>query len=233
LLDVVTEWARANQSRGEELVGVFVSAETSLTWDEVHRVGGAALDSGAAVALVVSDFTSAVTSGAVVTSFGGAVREATLTAAPGSPGQMLELRELLRRHAEEFGWAGVSAEIDARDLLSPQWQDREMTGRPVVDRLSDILVPDGMWYQILSEGHVQRLGGPPPGAVEVAEGRVALTVGEPGQWVPGHPDRPAVQAEARRLLAGCLVSSNEAFAMTRQRMSEARNRDQNGNFRRG
>jgi hypothetical protein len=229
LLDIVTEWTRAHHT-DEEVLGVFVSAETVLTWDAVHGLGGAALSSGAAVALVASDFSSAVASGAVVNNFRGAVPEATLTAAPGTAGHMREQQAVLRNHASELAWAGVTAEVDARDLLSPQWHEREMTNRPEVDRLSDILVPDAMWYQILSEGHIQRLGGAPPGSAELAGGRVELTIGEPEQWLAGHPDRPAVQAEARRLLAGCLVSSDEAFAITKQRMREARERDQDGFF---
>jgi hypothetical protein len=30
-------------------------------------------------------------------------------------------------------------------------------------------------------------------------GRVEVTIGEPEQWLPGHPDRAAVGNEARRL----------------------------------
>jgi hypothetical protein len=88
-----------------------------------------------------------------------------------------------------------------------------------VQRLADTLVPDAMWCQILAPSHLDRLGGAPPGAVEVAPDRFELTVGEPEQWLPGHPDRPAVQARGRELLAGCLVTAEEADAIAQQRQS--------------
>src|SRR5947208_760682 len=81
----------------------------------------------------------------------------------------------------------------ARDTLSAAWNDREPAergvNRPPGDRLADVLVPDGMWYQILSAGHLARLGGPPPEAHPLPDGRIELTVGTAEQWLPGHPDR--------------------------------------------
>jgi hypothetical protein len=57
-----------------------------------------------------------------------------------------------------------------------------------------------MWYQVLSGTQLARLGGPPPGAAELAGGRFELTIGEPEQWVPGHRDHDAIRARARYLL---------------------------------
>jgi hypothetical protein len=91
-----------------------------------------------------------------------------------------------------------------------------------VEKLRDILVPDAMWYQLLSAGHLARLGGPPPNAVEVAPHRFELTIGEPQQWLPNHPDRDAVRAHGRELLANCLVTEDEAIAMTIQRIRHHR-----------
>jgi hypothetical protein len=79
-----------------------------------------------------------------------------------------------------------------------------------------------MWYQMLSRGHVERLGGPPPGAVALGADRFELTIGEPNQWLPGHPDRDALQDHGRALLARCLVTAEEATALTRQRVRQAR-----------
>jgi hypothetical protein len=113
-------------------------------------------------------------------------------------------------------------------MLLPRWEARtsaESTAggpRPAVEQLCDILVPDALWYQILSAGHLEPLGGPPPGSVDLPDGRVELAIGEPEQWLPGHPDLPAVQAQARELLAACLVTADEAFAMSSRRMREAR-----------
>jgi hypothetical protein len=79
-------------------------------------------------------------------------------------------------------------------------------------------VPEAMWYQILSPGHLDRLGGAPPGAVPLRDGRVELTVGEPEQWLPGHPDAAAIRRHARDLLAGCLVDQGQAVAMMADRL---------------
>ena len=57
-----------------------------------------------------------------------------------------------------------------------------------------------MWYQILSREQRGRLGGPPPSSVTLPGGRVELTVGEPEQWLPRHPDRLAISLQAARLL---------------------------------
>jgi hypothetical protein len=57
-----------------------------------------------------------------------------------------------------------------------------------------------MWYQILTEEQLRYLGGVPAGGVVLPDGRAELTVGEPDQWIPGHPDHEAVRAQARELL---------------------------------
>jgi hypothetical protein len=58
-----------------------------------------------------------------------------------------------------------------------------------------------MWYQILSPARLTQLGGAPPGSVGLPGGRAELTVGEAEQWVPGHPDRDAIRAQAADLLS--------------------------------
>ena len=42
--------------------------------------------------------------------------------------------------------------------------------------------------------------GLPPGAAGLASDRFELTIGEPEQWVPGHPDHKAIRARARHIL---------------------------------
>ena len=79
-----------------------------------------------------------------------------------------------------------------------------------------------MWYTILSAGHLRRLGGPPEGAVELPGGRVELTIGEPEQWLPDHPDSPSVRARAQQALGACLATTEEAFELSRQRIQALR-----------
>jgi hypothetical protein len=122
----------------------------------------------------------------------------------------------------------VDATADARGALSPHWSGR----RPGAEHVPDLLVPEAMWFQVLSPGHLERLGGPPPGAEPLADGRIGLTVGEPEQWLPGNPDEPRLRARARELLAACLVDEATGMRLTRDRLNQARARDTDGFFRR-
>ncbi len=132
------------------------------------------------------------------------------------------LREHVRAHAPGLSWAGISVEPDARDLTTSEWNDRTRSRLVDPNLVADLLVPDGMWYQILTADHLKRLGGTPPGAVELADGLVELTVGEPEQWLPTHPDQDTVRARARALLAPCLATPDQVQALSGQRMAMAR-----------
>ena len=105
---------------------------------------------------------------------------------------MFQMREELRGHAEqpELWLASVTAAPDDRSLRH--------TGLANWSEDFHHLA----WYQILSPERLRRLGGPPPGAAELPGGRVELTVGEPEQWLAGHPDHEVVRDRAAQLLAG-------------------------------
>lgn len=232
LLEIAAAWVWAT---APELPpqGVVISAEFELAWPGVTEALRPALATHAPVAIVASDFASTATVAAVEASLLGAVKQATLTAA----GQdvvaaMRGQRDLLAAHAGELAWAGVDAVPTAREALSAQWGGR----RPGGEHVPDLLVPDGMWFQVLSPGHLERLGGLPAGAgaatVELPGGRSGLTVGEPEEWVPGHPSGAAVRERARDVLAGCLVDEETALRLTGTRLAEARARDTEGFFRR-
>ena len=138
--------------------------------------------------------------------------------------ELHDLREFVRAHAEHVVWAGVGAEPDARDLITSNYNDRTSSHLHDPDLVADLLVPDGLWFQLLTAGHLDRLGGPPPGAVELAPGVVELTVGEPEQWLPGHPDQFAIRQYARELLEPCLANSDRRHTLGRARLAELRRR---------
>jgi hypothetical protein len=237
LLELATEWVR--QGRPEwDPIGLVVSVELPLTWPSVIPVLTAALATHAPVTVLATDFASAARAGAVSGRFFNTVPQAALTA--GGAGwtraavaaALESQRDLIRAHAEDVVWAGATGVPDGRDTTLVGWDDRDApgSGRPDPDRVPDLLVPDGMWYQVLSAGHVARLGGPPPGSYPLAGDRYELTVGTAEQWVPGHPDRPAVQARARELLAGCLADRSVEQALVNERMARARAEDTSGFF---
>ena len=139
---------------------------------------------------------------------------ALMHAGPGWAAGMRRQRDLVRRFAGRVDWAGVTAEADAERLLTTGWWD---PARPSAEWLADALVPDAMWFQVLSPGHIDRLGGPPEGAEDLSEGRYGLTVGEQEQWLPSHPDSAAVRARGRTLLAGCLSTPAAVAELNRAR----------------
>ncbi len=108
-----------------------------------------------------------------------------------------------------------------------------------VDELCESIAFDAFPYQILGQGHLERLGAVPSGADVLPDGKVELRIGEPTEWLldpwvlqrrgRGEPPptpwqalgerrrNPEVQAEGRRLLAPCLVTQAEAEQLIRKR----------------
>jgi hypothetical protein len=130
-------------------------------------------------------------------------------------------------------WAAVDVDVDADWILGgagyalqpPRGSDDSIV------TLGDVLVPDAAWYQVLTAGHLDRLGGLPAGARVLREGVAELTLGSPEQWLPGHPDAPTLRTEGRALLSALLVEPDPAFTLSRERMAAARARDTTGFFR--
>lgn len=77
-------------------------------------------------------------------------------------------------------------------------------------RVCDEIVLDGYWHQLLGPGHLARLGGPPEGSVPIGNGWASLTVGEPEVWAGGGAQRDHLRAQARALLAPCLLGGEHS-----------------------
>lgn len=160
--------------------------------------------------------------------------EPALTIGVGGPGltdtdllsAFWDLVDLARRLARDVGYAVVSFEPSADALHhSRPISDWELRGgEGDVIEMCDEYVADGYPYQILGPGHLERLGGLPPGARPLEGGRVELVLGEPADWLielpaqgwwdwrTGEPIRrrdPEVQERSRKLLAPCLVRKGE------------------------
>jgi hypothetical protein len=211
--------------------GVLRSGQTTsvtLVTDFATSVAGAVVSNGPVSNGPVSN--GPVSNGPVSNGRHGVNPRASVTAAGAdwAPGAVAERmrgqREAIRRYPHPLGWAGVTAEADAQWTMLEDWVERpeDRTSREEFRRLpelaSDVLVPDAMWYQVLSAGHLERLGGPPQGAVPLRDGGYELTIGDPEQWLPGHPDRYRVRDRGRELLAGCLGTEEAAHEVRRARM---------------
>lgn len=219
LANLALDWLRHEQPDSSPL-GVVLSAEFPLDWDTAPEAAAAVLGAGVGFAAVASDFRTTLAAVSVAGSFRDTVPEASLTAGGPVADRMRGQRDFVRAHAETLIWAGIQAAADAQYLLSAGYLDRDGS-----QQVADLLVPDAMWWQLLSPSHLDRLGGPPPGALPLADGRMELTVGEPEQWLPDHPDREAVRAQARELLAGCLLGPDAVLELIRERMRTSRERD--------
>ena len=139
------------------------------------------------------------------------------------------LEEVARRLAGELAYAFVNVEPNFGIAhLYHHFTEWYREGGETPERLESIcdeLVFDAFPYQVLGPGHLERLGGPPPGAVALAEGRMEVAIGEPSSWLPGSPDRGEVQASGRELLTPCLLRSPEAGPLVMARWAKAEGAD--------
>lgn len=193
LVDAGMEWITSLLSPGMDLGAVIISAEIEVSPEMLREVLDGLRGSHVLMSAVATDFT--LFSGSIA--YGQFLGSGVALAAAGAgwpaadvAARMRAQREIIRARAddEEVEWAAVTARASNRGMLLPApVREYRMVGPA--------------WYQLLSPEQLRRIGGPPPGAVELPGGRTELTIGEPEQWVPGHPGCDAVQQQARRLLA--------------------------------
>jgi hypothetical protein len=244
LLDAVLAWLRDQPGPDVPPFALTLGAQTALTWQTAAAMGAGVLRAHQTTSVtMVTDFATSLAVAVVSNGLHGASPRASVSAAGAgwAPGAVAERmrgqREMIRRYPHPLGWAAVTAEADAAWTMSEDWVERPQDrasreeSRRLYELASDVLVPDAMWYQVLSAGHLERLGGPPPGAVPLRDGRYELTVGEPEQWLPGHPDRYPVRDRCRELLAGCLGTEEAARDVHRARLDRWRDEDPDGLLR--
>ena len=168
--------------------------------------------------------------------------ELTLVAGgPGmSDGDMVQaiddLQVIARELAPTVAYAFTTIEQSFATLSAPghdtEWLWR-MDGpqHTQVKWVCDEIVPDAFPYQVLGPQHIERLGGPPSGAIELAT-RWELAIGASEDWLFDADYDPAsrawwtaelrrdptVQAHARELLAPCLLSSHQAHELVAARL---------------
>ena len=193
LADAGTRWLSGLLSPGAELRAILAGMDVPVALDALEAVLAGARRGGTyamtAVATDFSSFAATVVFGEfLATGISLSAAGANWTAAEVAA-QMRAQREIIRASAadESLAWAGVTAQPGGRFVFTanPAARDYRMIG-PV-------------WYQVLAPDQLQRMGQRPAGAAELPGGRVEVTIGEPEQWLPGHPDRTAVAQEARRI----------------------------------
>lgn len=192
LVTAAADWLRAQARPDAELTGLIASIAVPLTWESLQPVAAGVLATGSQLTVIATDFrgtASAITLGVLFQT------GVSLAAAGGDSNQVTDWmrgqRELISSLAAEIGWAGVAAHASSP---YPVYLPPDGPGSP------EDTQPGPLWYQVLPAADLARAGRTIPGAVDVAGGRVEITIGEPGQWLPGHPDHDRILARARDLL---------------------------------
>jgi hypothetical protein len=192
LVDLALDWLRNRYQADMTLLALLGATEVPLAWDSARLAVDAFLTARSFPMVLESDFKTAGM-GANLREFYGPGIALNMARADWPAAQTAEAmrahRETIRAHASLPGlrWAGATGYSDMYSASSPAhaWDESGL---------------EPMWYQILSQEQLARLGEPPPGSVTLPGGRVELTVGEPEQWLPRHPDRLAIGSQAARLL---------------------------------
>ncbi|MDP1848995.1 MAG: hypothetical protein Q8K79_14480 [Solirubrobacteraceae bacterium] len=149
-----------------------------------------------------------------------------------------DLIDVARRLSSQAAYAFISIEptLPVEASVEPDWR-REMGGAhaELARELCDEIVFDAFPYQLLSSGHLRRLGGMPEGASRLDDDHVEVTVGDISDWlfVP-EPERearlvvlydlkrrnPDIQRRGRQLLAPCLLSAADARDIYQHRLTQ-------------
>jgi hypothetical protein len=202
LAGIAAEWLRRELRPGMELTALVLAVEIPITLDTLPQVAaGIVRQDHGRITVVASDFRTQVAA-AVFGEFSGLGLKLTAAGldwpATEITRHMHTARDIIRAHAQNSPWSLHSAAVTAQPadhyLLYPRWLER--------DNVSFLPA----WYQILPltgeqmAGVASHPGRLRPGFTNVAAPRIDLTVGDPEQWIPGHPDREDVRAQARREL---------------------------------
>lgn len=192
LVDLALDWLRSQYQADMTLLALLGATEVPLIWGSARPAVDAFLAAEGFPVVLESDFKTAGLSANLSEFYGPgiALNMARVGWAAAQAAEAMRAhRETIRAHARVPGlrWAGVTGYFDLHGAssIADAWDESGL---------------EPMWYQVLSQEQLARLGGPPPGSVTLPGGRVELTVGEPEQWLPRHPDRLAISLQAARLL---------------------------------
>jgi len=175
VLSAAREWLLDERADGDTMVALAISVEVPLTEDDFEPIVGALVGSRAPLPNQTSALTTDFRTRAASVDVGALFGFGAMLTVGGANWTTDELathmrrqRDLIRAYADQLSWAAILVDPRERNFLIPQTE---------LDDRSEA-VP--AWYQLFSPEQLQRLGGPPPGSVELPGGRFERTSGEPG-----------------------------------------------------
>jgi hypothetical protein len=193
LTRIALGWLRERAPASNDPITMVMSVEVPSPWQRIPGLIETILPSAGMLTVISTDFASAQAS----LTFGAFQGAGVALCASGTSGgavaatlatEMRHQRDAIRANVDALSWAGVLVESNGQIIVSPATEPY------------DAPEPYPMWFQVLTTAQVRHLGGPPPDSVPLPDGRAELTVGEPEQWLPDHPDRDDVKDRARTLL---------------------------------
>lgn len=213
-VDLAAEWAFGGISPSERVRLRVLGVEVAVAAADAPGVLHAAARVRAWCDAVGGD--PAVRLRSASASFGIAPHVALAAGGAGCDDQGLLARlELLAEVAvdvDEAAWAGISidetfAEVGTGLARTPWTAGDGASANRVAGRLVDRYVPDAFCFQVLGRSHLAALGPGAsglPGRTDLGDGRVALWLGEPADWLPD-ADPEAARAAAQHVLAPLLL----------------------------
>lgn len=149
---------------------------------------------------------------------------------PSGSGAMAALFHEARAAAQRLAGDAAYAFVNVQDSFAGAMNGLDYGDRASRDNmadpyfaaeLADELVLDAYPYQVLSEGHLAKLGKIPEGAEQLDGGRIGLSIGALDEWLsPKRRVRRKLLARGRTLLLPCITTDDAAAAMVRSRMDE-------------
>jgi len=235
-IDIACEWVLADLAPSDavplRLLGVGFEVRVADAPSVVHHASLAK----AWCDVVNGDLDDRVRTASIT--FGRTPHVALAAGGPGCDSQALLARfdllcEVARELAGDIAYACVDIETTFEGvglgLPTTGWRGRGgASPNLVAGELADLLVPDAFPYQILSSGHLRRLGeadpalmsGDAPIGEEIGDGRIEVLVGDPSDWLPVYAARDEIQAEGWEVLAPLLATDAQVEDLLRERRGQ-------------
>ena len=135
------------------------------------------------------------------------------------------LCELARDLSDGVAYACVDLEptfeLLGHGLTGAGWPEQGGAApNAVASLVGDVVVPDAFPFQVLGPGHQERLaavGRPGPLGEALGDGRYALELGDPVDWLPMYEARDLALEQATKSLQGLLVTESELAELSAAR----------------
>ena len=227
-LEVAAEWVLGDLLPAEEVQLRLLGAHFTVRAADASASLYAAASARAWCDLVQGDLRQRIRSASLT--FGHAPHLALAAGGPECDVQALVARfellcEIARDLTDEVAYACVDLEptfeLLGHGLTGAGWPEHGGAApNAVASLVGDVVVPDAYPFQVLGPGHAERLasvGRPGPLGQPLGDGRFALELGDPVDWLPLYETRDLALEQATKALEGLLVTEAELAELSAAR----------------